>query len=49
MSNERALNYFIMGGPVNMHGSYQRSLKSLCEIYDKYKDILNDSSDRKQK
>jgi len=44
MTNKRALEYFIMGGPVNIGGSYQKSLKAFCEIYAKYKNIMDDSS-----
>ncbi|MDH2472695.1 NPCBM/NEW2 domain-containing protein [Clostridium perfringens] len=45
INNELALKYFITGGPVNVGGSYQRSLKYFCDIYSKYKDELNDKSD----
>ena len=44
MTNMTALKYFIMGGPVNIDGSYQKALKSFCEIYAKYKNIMDDAS-----
>ena len=40
-----ALRYFITGGPVNIGGSYQKSLRAFCDIYSKYKDELKDTSD----
>ncbi|MCJ8342972.1 MAG: S-layer homology domain-containing protein [Cetobacterium sp.] len=40
-----ALRYFVTGGAINIHGNYQESLKCFCDIYDKYKTELKDTSD----
>ncbi len=45
LNNELALKYFITGGPVNIGGSYQRSLRYFCDIYAKYKDELKNNAD----
>jgi hypothetical protein len=44
LSNPTALKYYMMGGQVSKQGSYQRTLKAFCDIYDKYKEDFNDKS-----
>lgn len=45
VNNERALKYFITNGEATINGSYNTSISSFCNIYNKYKSQLEDSSD----
>lgn len=42
LNDKKVLRYFVANGPVTKNGSYQRSVKAFCEIYDVYKYELSD-------
>ena len=44
LSDETTLRYFVTNGPVTKNGSYQKSVKAFCEIYEFYKNELSDKS-----
>jgi len=45
LNNKTALKYFIANGGTTIDGSYVDSLKAFCNIYDKYKTQIEDTSE----
>ena len=45
LNNETALRYFMTNGPVNVGGTYSRSVQYFCDIYEKYATELQDTKD----